>query len=97
MQSPYGKAVIPVIIFGSLLFILYFFIGEEKAPIVFQIFGLPWSVLFEFDPYAKEIVPIKKMIAEHYGSVLILGILLNALIIYSVSVLIFRRQIQGTK
>ena len=45
------KALFPAFLFLVLLLILYILIGEDKANFAINLFGMPWTVIFEVDPY----------------------------------------------
>lgn len=90
-EKIYSKACYPVVVFGGAMAILSFVIGGDKAMVVFQLFGLPWSVLLELDPYAANLSSFQKLIAEYYAAVVIGSIFLNALIMYGFSVWWIRR------
>lgn len=91
MKQVYLRALYPVVVFIGLIIILYSILGGDKAMFAFQLFSLPWSVLLEFDPYAPGSSSFQKLLAENYSIIVISGLFLNALIIYSLSVLVFRR------
>lgn len=91
-KSMFIKALWPIGIFGALVLLLYLLIGGDKANFALQIFSLPWSVLFEVDPYAENLSPLKLFLSENYFVVLIAGLLFNTAILYTISLLYLRQK-----
>lgn len=87
MNKLFLRALLPVAIFSGLLLVVYVFIGGDKAPFALLLFSLPWSVLLEVDSYTTGLSAFEIWLGEHYGAVIIGGLLLNALIIYVISAL----------
>lgn len=85
MNKLFLRALWSVTIFSGLLLVIYVLIGGDKAPIALQLFSLPWSVLLEVDPYATGLSTLEIWLGDHYGAVIIGGLLINALIIYVIS------------
>lgn len=65
-------------------------IGGDKAPVVFQIFGLPWSILFDVDPYSGNVSKLGKFFADNYGAMLIVSLIFNAGLVYGLSLFLMR-------
>jgi hypothetical protein len=91
MKNLFVRALLPIVIFLGLLTVLYLLIGGDKAGWAFYVFSLPWSVLFDFDPYASTLSPFQLFLSDHFNWVIIGGLFLNGFIIYLLSLLFFKK------
>lgn len=82
--SIFVRALIPVAVFALCLVVVYFMIGGDKAPFAFSLFGIPWTIIFDFDPSFDKPSWFQKFIIDQYG-----GAIFNALTIYALSLMYF--------
>jgi preprotein translocase subunit SecG len=81
------KAFWPVGICVALALVLYILIGREKGGFAFEVFGMPWTTIFEIDPYVGYPTQLEILFNHYYG-----GLFVNAVILYFLSALYLRIQ-----
>lgn len=73
------KALFPVFLFLSLLLLLYMLIGGDKANFAINLLGMPWTAIFEVDPYGH--ATRAEQLFSFYS-----GVFINTGIIYVLSI-----------
>jgi hypothetical protein len=92
MRNLFIRALLPVAVFLGILTVLYLLIGGDKAGWAFYVFSLPWSILFDFDPYTTTLSPLQLFLSDHFNWVIIGGLFLNGFIIYLLSFLLYKKR-----
>lgn len=84
------KALLPVFMFFGLVLFIYLLIGGDKANFAIGVFGLPWTIIFEVDPYGNA-TRAEEMLSFYSG------IFINAGIIYvvAVAILLLKRKFRS--
>lgn len=68
------KALFPVFMFLALLLLLYILIGGDKANFAINLLGMPWTVIFDVDPYG-DATRVQELFSFYSGVFINAGIL----------------------